>query len=265
MPAGCDARESEGRCATTARATSVGSDVQPATARAMPVGHDVQSVTAGAMPVALLLPDTWWSVDLADPAHVRRSVDALVRRQVGRGDRRARLRAELRSRLHRTAGDARRAGGFLLAVSLMRASEHPIPASLTAYRAPRGDGLESLEAELAGLDSDALDLAVADRGDLLRRVWRRAGPTDLDAEDVEMLRADYWLALPDAPDLVLLSFSSPLVAAAEGLLELFDVIVATVGIPARPLAPPPAPPGQPHPPAPPRLHGPPAPPDPPRR
>jgi hypothetical protein len=50
---------------------------------------------------------------------------------------------------------------------------------------------------------------------------------------VPMFRTDYWLDLAGASDLVLLTFSTPLLDAAAALLDLFDTIAATVDVPAR--------------------------------
>ncbi|MBD8059149.1 hypothetical protein IC607_09240 [Cellulomonas sp. JH27-2] len=181
--------------------------------------------------VDVLLPDSWWVVDVRSPDRRERSVAALVDRQVGRGDRKATLRADLRSEVGRIARDAADAGAFLLAFSLMQWQDVPLPASITAYRVPRARELADLQAELAEQDG-GVELVVEERGALLRRVWRRAGPDSLGARSVTMLRADYWLDLPAATDLLLFSFSTPMTAAAEVMVELFDVIVATVDVPA---------------------------------
>ena len=189
--------------------------------------------------VDVLLPDTWWVVDVRSPYRRERSVAALVDRQVGRADRSATLRAELRTEVGRIARDATEAGAFLLAFSLMQWQDVPLPASVTAYRVPRAREIADLHAELAEQDDDGgLDLVVEERGVLLRRVWRRPGPEHL-AEGTTMLRADYWLDLPAATDLLLFSFSTPMTAAADVMVEIFDAIVSTVDVPAaaRPAAP----------------------------
>jgi len=191
--------------------------------RPTPVGEDRSPH------VDVLLPDSWWVVDVRSPDRRERSVAALVDRQVGRGDRRATLRADLRSEVGRIAQDAADAGAFLLAFSLMQWQDVPLPASVTAYRVPRVRELTDLQAELAEQDDD-VDLVVEERGTLLRRVWRRAGPDSLGARFVTMLRADYWLDLPSATDLLLFSFSTPMTAAADVMVELFDVIVSTVDV-----------------------------------
>ncbi|ROS26159.1 hypothetical protein [Cellulomonas sp. PhB150] len=181
-------------------------------------------------PIALYLPDDWWIVDVASEPARERSIAALVARQVGRADDRAALRAEIRTALGKQARDAARAGAFLLAISLMQVGEARLPAALAAYRLPRSGGgeLHSLERAFAPLPSDGLELVVADRGSVLRRTWVDRATAREPAPDTRVFRADYWLDLPGAAEIVLLTFSTPLVEAADAFLELFDTIVDTV-------------------------------------
>jgi hypothetical protein len=183
-----------------------------------------------ATPLAIYLPDKWWIVDVRSKRARERSIAALVTQQVGRADDRAALRAEIRATLGRLARDASRAGAFLLALSLMRVGEVRLPAALTVYRVPRAGGgeLGALERAYAGESSDDIELVVADRGSLLRRTWVDRAARDSLVPDARIFRADYWLDLPDAAEIVLLAFSTPLVEAAEALLGLFDAIVDTV-------------------------------------
>ena len=174
------------------------------------------------------------TVDLRDEAARRRSVSALVERQVGRDDSPASLRGDLRSQLGRAADDAARAGGRIMAVSLMRADGIPVPATLTMYRVP-GAALDDRGAEeLARLlrasqqQDDEIEIAHGLLGPVLRRVSRRQGDASIGGSDVTLLLVDYWLDPTDAHGLMQLSFSSPLLELREGLLELFDAVVASV-------------------------------------
>jgi hypothetical protein len=188
----------------------------------------------------LLLPASWWTVDLREEKARRRSVAALAEHQLGRQDDRASLRADLRKHLDRAADDAAAAGGRFMAISLMRVGDVPVPASLTVFRLP-GEGLTSqgvreLEAALRpGIaDGVTLDVADAPAGPVLRRVAQRAGAAELGATDVPLLVADYWLDPGDGRGLLLLSFSTPLVQARDAALLLFDTVVASVGPTDRP-------------------------------
>lgn len=193
-------------------------------------------MTAGEVaPVAVHLPEDWWIVDVRSERARERSIAALVTRQVGRADVRAALRAEMRAALGRQARDATRAGAFLLAISLMRVGEVHLPAALTMYRVPRTGGgeLHALERAFGQQPSRTLELAVADRGAALRRTWVDRDAPGSPLPDARAFRADYWLDLPGAAEIVLLTFSTPLVEAADAFLGLFDTIVDTVGVDTR--------------------------------
>lgn len=183
----------------------------------------------------VLLPSSWWSVPLATPQGRRKGIAALVEEQVGRADQHAGLRADLRRHLEQAADDAAAAGGRILAVSLMRAGGVPVPATLTVYRVPGAGLLERGVAEmhdvLAADDgaADALELAEGPSGAVLRRVTRRPGAASVGGQGVELLLADYWVDPGDGRGPLCLSFSTPLVGQAPAMLELFDVIVASVG------------------------------------
>lgn len=184
--------------------------------------------------LGFLLPESWWTVDLRDEAARRRSVSALVERQVGRDDSRAPLRGDLRAQLGRAADDAARAGGRIMAVSLMRAGGIPVPATLTMYRVPGAALADRGAEELARLlrasqqQDDEIEIAHGQLGPVLRRVSRGQGDASIGGSDVTLLLVDYWLDPTDAHGLMQLSFSSPLLELREGLLELFDAIVASV-------------------------------------
>lgn len=184
---------------------------------------------------AVLLPASWWTIDLRTEEARRGAVAALVERQVGRADDRASLRAEIRRHLVRAADDASRAGGRFMAVSLMRVGDRPVPATLTLYRLLGADltaqGVVELEAVLrpGTTEEDRLDLAEGPVGPVLRRVTRRAGSAEVGGEDVPLLVADYWVDPGDERGLLHLSFSTPMVAVTDAMLTLFDTVVASVG------------------------------------
>lgn len=187
--------------------------------------------------VGILLPASWWTIDLTDEGSRHRSVGRLVDRQVGRADDRAALRADARKQLGEAADQAAAAGGRMMAVSLMQAQGIPVTATLTAYRIPgrdvTGAGVVELESimrkDTASSEGSSLELAEGPQGPVLRRVSQRTGPVELGAERIPMLIVDYWLDPDDGHGLMLLTFSTPLVGLREAFLDLFDTIVASVG------------------------------------
>ncbi|WP_029291186.1 hypothetical protein [Cellulomonas sp. HZM] len=205
--------------------------------------------------VQMLLPDSWWFVDVTSAPTTTRSVRELVERRVGRADRHAPLRAELRSSLLRLAADARGAGAVALAFSLMEWRDVPLPGSLAVYRVPRGhdEPLAELAVLADGVGSDdLLDVVATPHGTALRRVRTVGadarvdhgpldpGPTGLPAPgagsspEVDLLRVDYWLDVAGLDDLLLVCFSTPLVAAADLFLDLFGAVVDSVAAPTDP-------------------------------
>jgi hypothetical protein len=181
--------------------------------------------------LGLLLPSSWWSIDLRDEASRRRSVAQLVEAQLGRADAEAALRRDLRTRLGRATDDAAAAGGRIMAISLMRVEGVPVPATLTVYRVPGAldeAGLALLDDVLRDGDHDSLDVGEGPAGTVVRRVRRRRGDAELGADAIEQLLVDYWVDPRDGHGMVSLVFSSPLVQLAPALLELFDTVATSV-------------------------------------
>jgi len=181
----------------------------------------------------LLVPSSWWVIDLVDEPARRRSIAALVEEQLGRTDERAALRADLRTQLTSATEQAVAAGGVLMAISLMQVEGVPVPATLTVYRVP---GLRLDDAGLAALlqvlgedEPDAVVAADGVRGPVVRRVTRRPGPAILGGEDVTLMIVDYWLDSGDGGPVVNLTFSSPMLVVGAALLDLFDTVAASVG------------------------------------
>lgn len=193
--------------------------------------------------VGLLLPSSWWTIRLADEVARRASIARLVEQQVGRSDQKATLRAELRRDLERTAEQAAASGGVLLAISTMTIDGLPVPASLTVYRVGRhapseadahelADLLASQTSEPEGSSAQAqVEVLPGVHGPVVRRLRLGGGDADLDAQDVAQLVVDYWLDAGDGT-LTNLTFSSPLVALAPVLLDLFDAVVDTLAVEA---------------------------------
>lgn len=184
--------------------------------------------------LGILLPESWWTIGLRDEVARRRAIAQVIERQLGRADEHAALRADARAHLERTADDAARNGGRLMAVSLMTVAGVPVPATLTVYRLPgqdvTGQGIAEIEASLRDDAAEArIDLADGPLGPVLRRTTTTSAPEDLGGAAVPMLLADYWLDPDDGQGLAYLVFSSPLVEAQDALLHLFDVIVGSIG------------------------------------
>ncbi|MBO9554708.1 hypothetical protein [Cellulomonas sp.] len=216
-------------------------------------------MTAQSRRVGLVVPSSWWTVPLADEEARRRSISMLVDRQVGRDDRKAGLRRELRTELAGAAETAATAGGILMAVSTMTVDGLPVPATMTVYPAPGQMDTATADALVAMLTQDApelpgqalsapepegdaqawspgeewarsaVEVIELDHGPAVRRVAYRRGPRGLDAQEQPVLLVEYWLD-PGDGSVVNVTFSSPLVQLGAALVELFDLVVDTIDV-----------------------------------
>lgn len=179
----------------------------------------------------LTLPVEWEVIDLTDPDGRRKMIGALVDRQIGRADEKARLRRGLRGELERQGDRAAEAGAWVMAFMFLTVAEAPIPASLTGYRTPGTFALGGFEA-LAKAMADNLTGGRVDRGEgpfgqVLRSVRYTRTPVPGTDDGASVLVVDYWCD-PGDGNLVELSFSSPTVALEDALVDLFDAIAGTL-------------------------------------
>ena len=66
----------------------------------------------------------------------------------------------------------------------------------------------------------------------VRQAFRTVQPATDEAPELELLRADYWLAAANPNRLALLSFTTGYVQFESEMLELFDAVIGTVRWPA---------------------------------
>ena len=199
--------------------------------------------TAAVVDVRVVLPDHWWAIPLQPPEARTRSVDRLVERQFAGVDDQPLLRADARRQLLAQAETAAESDGRLMALSLQRVGEVPVPASLVVHwidvavgpDCTPGDGSlllglqEAIEppAQASPQPGFSLDLGKMAAGVVLRRVHEL--PADLEgAEPTPALVADYWLERPDGTGLVQLAFATPMLPLRQPLLELFDAVAGAL-------------------------------------
>ena len=127
---------------------------------------------------------------------------------------------------------------MFVALALGSGDGPPVPASVSVHRLPgqRVDARgRALLADLARTDAEpgqSLDLGETPHGVVLRRVRARdETPDDARHRTLPSLVVDYWVEPTGSPDLLHLSFASPVPDAREVLVELFDMIVRTVRVP----------------------------------
>jgi len=183
----------------------------------------------------LAVPANWLTVDL-DARTSRRSIARLVEERAGSHPETAESRRQLTQMLQTAAEDAIEQGAVYAAILSTVIAERPVSASLicTVTTSPEPVEVDQVASELrrphtspsVPLEVEVVDLpvgrAVRTRG---RRIGEMPAPV-LRRVEVESLQ--YFVPVPGAKRLLLLSFSTPNLPIADALVELFDAIAATL-------------------------------------
>ncbi|RBY94207.1 hypothetical protein DQ244_02325 [Blastococcus sp. TBT05-19] len=181
--------------------------------------------------LGLVVPDDWWRLPLTDDAVLRRAVDGAVERQFRGIDNQPVLRRETAQALLDQARHARAGGGVDMYVSLEPVAGVPIGMSLVVSLLPLPPDLPSLEAVARDMDDEKARPALVELGSgrcVRRQRVDSLGTSELGVDPTrEVLLVDYTFMGP-AGTLLLLSFSSPLVAVADALAVLFEAVADTV-------------------------------------
>lgn len=191
----------------------------------------------------LVFPAGWTSLDLQSP-RLHQEVDLLIQRQLANFGSAPNLRREILGLIRGQADAARHIGGVELHLSLMPAGAFTIPACLLVSVSPPGapvNDLSTLKEALHSQDPDKrLEVVVLSVGETLRSRDRRSFPADLrpptqmvefphmeGGEFAVSFGTTYYLPIPGYAGFLTLSFSSPLIALADPLTDLFDSIAST--------------------------------------
>ncbi|MCU1513182.1 MAG: hypothetical protein JWO10_272 [Microbacteriaceae bacterium] len=191
------------------------------------------------------MPGTWARVSLTSDASVQSSIRKLVERAVGRDDRNASLRQELRSRFREAADVARENDAVDFHVALEIAPGVPMPAWLAVFL-PKFDSAEfaafgstelgkALDFGLAGVQTEnpasrsVLDGdRMSDKIKAVRQAFRRVRAATDDEPELQLLQADYWLTATHPNRIALMTFTTNFVDLEEQMLDLFDAVISTV-------------------------------------
>jgi hypothetical protein len=188
---------------------------------------------------SMLLPDTWETLDF-DPVTRDRSIERLVRRAVGTADSLVLVRrwaVETYREMYRHAAST---GLFFGANYAEVVGGQPLSASVLAFvtKAPRDDhevalGVEAMAADLSEPADDDRALAAPRFVDLpvgrAVRTRARVGvhQTGSDGQEPEVDVVRYFTPVPRADHLLVIAFSTPMLAAGNAFAELFDSMAAT--------------------------------------
>lgn len=207
-----------------------------------PDGRPEYGIRPGEHVVGLDLPldVDWAAVELGDPTHMARDVEALVKQQLRGIPNAPVLRGQFTSWLLQTAKRAAAGGGKLMAYFTRRTETAAAALSVVQFwhdRGTEGDHLGELAGRLAhtahaaqaGQPADAatggeeIVRGETAAGPFLRHTHRTMGPVELAARPVFVV--DYWLEFPDRRGLCLLSFSTPHGDALQAIRQLTDNLV----------------------------------------
>jgi hypothetical protein len=182
----------------------------------------------------IVLPGTWANIPLHDPAETERAVRALVKKQVGRDDRFARVRRDAKNQLMELAENASATSILGLSLWLELVPGMPFPGSLTVDVVERPD--DSAE---SALPAEADELAL-----FLERLFPEAtvldagpGPTARTAyvtsvrageNDIPHLKITYVVPDPGAQRMLRFLVDLPTVDRTENYVDLFDLVIDSV-------------------------------------
>lgn len=186
------------------------------------------------------LPGRWWQIPLTDLDEARASVRRLVDTAVGPRDDRATERDRLRRQLVSGVEAAVGGGGVSMQIALQIAEDLPIPVSFTVFTptlhlspavGTSGDAVIGILQQ--GLERRAdYNVETARRFSTQRSSVLRQHRTEVTVtegkegpEELPTLIVDYWLSVPGAKRVVLVSFSTALAGMDEIMLPFLDAII----------------------------------------
>lgn len=186
--------------------------------------------------LAFILPANWAVLDL-DPLTRDRSAERMVRQAVGSADSLALYRRWAVKAYRQMAYDASEAGAFFAASYNETVAGRLLSASLIAFV---GQGARSDEGQPLGVADMVVGLQAPGEGeetvDPPRRVELRLGPavrsrvrisTEVPDAGGRRLPVDvtrFFVPVEDTEQLLVVAFSTPMVAVADALAELFDQV-----------------------------------------
>ncbi|MHA7985454.1 hypothetical protein ACX9R5_06565 [Rathayibacter sp. CAU 1779] len=213
--------------------------------------------------LAVILPGTWAVIPMDDDEAAAKAITALVKSRVGRADRLAQARRDVRSQLEGLVKQAKQADAFTFALSMEILPGVPFPASLLitheawpAGSAPAAAVRPTDAAEAGALEpvgratpgteptEDAAGATDGTDGERLTSAFPDAEPLDLsfgrvvrtsvlkqtsyDEESAPELVLDYRLTAPDDDRLLRVHINAPMAYQPDLFLELFDAIVDSI-------------------------------------
>lgn len=190
-------------------------------------GFTEETAVGRAIRPTMVFPGTWANIPLDGDEQTDRAISALIKRQVGRDDRLARLRRDAKDRLRGVAADAKKANAIQLALSLEILPGIPFPASLVSDYRDWPDGGDSLTvAERLGSLLPGGELLELQSGVAIRTF--RATTIQPGAEQIPDIKLEYFLCVPSGGFLLHVVADVPVLIDPELLAMLFDAMIDSV-------------------------------------
>jgi len=185
-------------------------------------GNDEENV------FGLITPEDWFRIPLLPEERRAASVSALIKRQFAGVDDQPVLRRQAEEQLLGAAEAGVAQGGVVLYLSFLEAAGIPLSASLLISRVhQRFDTLDAVSALRDKGEAALVQLPGAGRAARRRRSERTRESRRLGTEFADTI-VEYFVAVPDRDEVLMLTFSTPLEPIADSMVELFDAVAGTL-------------------------------------
>lgn len=190
-----------------------------------------RQVTLTGADLSIVLPGSWAVIPLTSVHAGEQRVSALIKKQLGRNDRLAGLRRELRESINTSVREAVDLGAVGLAISLEILPGIPFPASLlilpldwpsTVHPADASQAQRLLAAYPGSeLVDEKAERPIARRHEMVT--------TTYEDESSQDLKINYWLPVGDGSSIVRVYVKAPMAHTPSLWLDLFDTIIGSLG------------------------------------
>ncbi|MCP2029985.1 hypothetical protein L1277_000049 [Okibacterium sp. HSC-33S16] len=186
-----------------------------------------RQVRLGLTDFHFILPGTWAAIPMADAESMKKRVAALVKEQMGRDDRLASRRLQMRNELIEVAGKAAEQGAVSFALALELLPGVPFGAALMARFQPWSDSGDGDVATRLAATFPHADIIALDGGGVAARV-AAAGSQKYVTEETPSLFVEYWTPAPHSDDLLYITVSAPMAPQADLFTQLFDAVIGSL-------------------------------------
>ncbi len=187
-----------------------------------------RQVAMRAADISMVLPGSWANIPVSEEPLSERIIAGLVIRQVGRDDRLARVRREVKLQLRDVVARARAAGAFQVALSLEILPGIPFPAAMVLDFVPWNGERPQPERQADTLKDmlPAAEVFTLECG-IVARTWRVV-QIQPGRETIPDTKLEYLLPTPAGDQLLHIVADTPVECDPEMIVALFDAIVDSI-------------------------------------